>query len=87
MTNYLSVLSSVAIGIFIISALPQIWKLWRTKSSRDISIGMAFLIASGNTLMLIRSIGIHDTFFVVNYIFQLTLWVLIIILALKYSGK
>ena len=85
--NYLNIFSSVAIFIFIISALPQIWKLFKNKTARDISLWMSVLITSGNFLMLVRAISISDFFFLINYAFQLTLWLTIIILILRYRDK
>lgn len=84
--NYLNILSSAAILIFIISALPQILKLIKNKTARDISLLMSILIALGDILMLIRAIEINDLFFVVNYVVQLTLWLVIIILILRYRN-
>jgi len=84
MNNFIDILSSVAIFVFIISALPQIWKLFRNKTARDISLWMSILIATGNLLMLIRAISVRDFFFLVNYAFQFALWAVIIILILKY---
>ncbi len=48
MNDYINIISSVAISLFIISALPQIWKLLENKTARDISLWMSFLIATGN---------------------------------------
>ena len=87
MYNYINILSSIAIFIFIVSALPQIWKLFKNKTARDISLSMAFLIATGNFLMLIRAISVGDTFFLVNYLFQLVLWLTIILLIFKYRNN
>ena len=87
MINFVNILSSVAIFIFIISALPQIWKLLKNKTARDISLWMSLLIATGNFLMLVRAASVGDLFFLVNYIFQLALWLTIIILILRYQNK
>ncbi len=85
--DHLDILSSVAIVIFIISALPQIIKLLKNKTARDISLWMSLLIAAGNLLMLIRAIVINDVFFTVNYALQLSLWLTIIVLILKYQDR
>jgi len=85
--DIINALSSVAIVIFIISALPQIVKLLKHKTARDISLSMSALIALGNLLGLIRAIAINDTFFLVNYAFQFALWLIIVVLILKYKNR
>ena len=87
MDTYINILSSVAIFIFIVSALPQIGKLIKNKAARDISLWMSVLISTGNFLMLIRAISIRDYFFLVNYAFQFALWFTIIILIFRYRNK
>jgi uncharacterized protein with PQ loop repeat len=87
MPRYLDLLSSIAIGIFILSTIPQIWKLYRNKSARDVSLWMSILIAAGNFLMLVRSISIRDAFFLLNYAFQLGLWLVIVILIVRFREK
>lgn len=62
MLRYLDLLSSIAIGIFTISTIPQIWKLCKNSA---------------------RS-AFHDAFFLSNYAFQLDLWLVIVILILKF---
>jgi uncharacterized protein with PQ loop repeat len=84
MDTFINLLSGVAIIIFIISALPQIWTLVKHKSAKDISLSMSCLIATGNFLGLVRSIAIHDIFFLINYAFQLMLWLAIIVLVFLY---
>lgn len=80
----INILSSVAIVIFIVSAFPQIWKLIKNKTARDISLWMSLLIALGNLLGLVRAIAISDVFFLINYAFQLALWLIIVLLILRY---
>ncbi|HVN26332.1 MAG TPA: PQ-loop domain-containing transporter [Candidatus Paceibacterota bacterium] len=87
MITFIDFLSSAAIVIFIVSALPQVVKLVRQKTARDISLGMSVLIAVGNSLGLARAIAIGDTFFTVNYSFQLALWLVIVALIVKYKGR
>lgn len=80
-------LSSTAVVIFIISAIPQIWKISRNKTARDVSLWMSLLIVVGNLLMLIRSVSIHDVFFQLNYAFQLALWLIIVFLILRFRNR
>ena len=86
MNNPLSILSIIAICIFVLSAIPQILKLRRNKKARDISAWMSVLIATGNLLLLIRAISIHDFYFSLNYALQLALWLTIVCLIFVYRG-
>lgn len=85
--DYINILSSMAIAIFIISALPQVWKLLKNKTARDISLWMSILITIGDFLMLVRAIKVGDLFFSINYVFQTILWLIIVILILKYRNR
>lgn len=87
MYNLINILSLTAIFAFIVSSLPQVWKLLKNKTARDISFLMALLITVGDILMLIRSVSIGDIFFTVNYSIQSGFWIVIVILILKYRGK
>lgn len=85
--EFINVLSGLAIIIFIISAFPQIRTLSKHKSAKDISFSMSLLIAAGNLLGLIRAIAIHDGFFIANYGLQFVLWLIIVLLVIRYRGK
>ena len=87
MNDYVSFLSWIAIFIFIISAFPQIGKLLKNKTAKDISLWMSLLIATGNFLMLIRAVSISDFFFLINYAFQTALWLTIIVLIFRYRNR
>jgi uncharacterized protein with PQ loop repeat len=76
--------SVIAICLFVVSTVPQIRRLLVRKEARDISLGMSFLISTGNLLMLFRAIGIQDTFFAANYALQLLLWLVITALIVVY---
>lgn len=53
-------------GILIISSwIPQIIKLIRTRSSKDISLIFLMIITSGTILLIPHSIIINDIFFIV----------------------
>lgn len=87
MSAFVDILSSIAVVVFIVSAIPQIWKLSKNKTARDVSLWMPILIVVGNLLMLIRSISIHDAFFQLNYAFQLALWLVIVFLVLRFRYR
>lgn len=85
--DWINILSTAAIVIFIVSALPQVWKLFRHKTAKDISAWMSVLIAVGNLLGLVRAVWIHDLYFSINYAFQLALWLIILGLIVRYRGN
>jgi uncharacterized protein with PQ loop repeat len=86
MISSLNVLSASAIFVFVISAIPQIRKIRIRKSSGDVSLSMALLIAGGNLMMLVRALGICDVWFSVNYAFQLALWLTVVLLICRYRS-
>jgi uncharacterized protein with PQ loop repeat len=85
MQGFINVLTALAIFLFIISAIPQIYKLQKTRNANGLSLWMSMLIALGNLLMLARSIRIRDWYFSANYAFQLMLWTVILVLILRYQ--
>lgn len=53
----------IAISAIIISAfniVPQIFKSYKTKSTKDLSYGMLFVIAIGNLLWIVYGIHLKD---------------------------
>jgi hypothetical protein len=84
MCDYIDFLSTAAIFVFIVSALPHIKRLYATKSAKDINFPMAFLIAGGNALMFAGALSIRDLYFSANYACQLALWRIIVFLIFKY---
>ncbi|OGN23520.1 MAG: hypothetical protein A2918_00500 [Candidatus Yanofskybacteria bacterium RIFCSPLOWO2_01_FULL_42_49] len=87
MYNFIDVLSLVAIFVFIVSSVPQIGKLLKNKTAKDISFLMVFLVFMGDLLMLVRSINIGDILFIINYSTQSALWLFLVILILKYRSN
>jgi uncharacterized protein with PQ loop repeat len=86
MHELINILTAAAIFLFIVSAIPQIYKLQKTRSARGLSPLMSMLIALGNLLMLARSISIRDWYFSANYAFQLMLWTVILVLIFRYRN-
>lgn len=44
--NYISVIGLVAAGLTIIAFFPQLVKVWKTRSTKDISLGMFSIFCS-----------------------------------------
>jgi len=60
MMNIVTVIGLLAAAFTTIALLPQIMKVWKTKSTKDISIGMFTLYSSGVFLWLVYGLFIND---------------------------
>jgi MtN3 and saliva related transmembrane protein len=68
-----------------VSFLPQVIQVWKTKSTKDISLGMFSIFSTGVFLWLIYGILIKDwAVFVANFV-TLILASIILIFKLKYK--
>ncbi|UZR29533.1 SemiSWEET transporter [Methylococcus mesophilus] len=52
-------LGSLAGTLTTVSFVPQVWKLWKSRSAEDISFGMFSIFAAGVLLWLVYGIMIH----------------------------
>ena len=60
MMNIVTAIGLLAAAFTTIALLPQIMKVWKTKSTKDISIGMFTLYSSGVFLWLVYGLFIND---------------------------
>jgi len=58
--DYATVIGSVAAALTVIAFFPQLLKVWKTRSTRDISLGMFSIFCSGVFLWLIYGILTQD---------------------------
>ncbi len=80
-----STIGFLAATLTTISFLPQVIKVWRTKSTQDISLGMFLIFSCGILLWLIYGILIQDwAIFLANFI-TLILASIILFFKLKYK--
>lgn len=77
-------LMSLGAIIIVVSWFPQIIKLWKTKSSKDISIPFLVTIIFGTVILIPHSIVIKDIYFTLMNIFASSAAFIALILALKY---
>ena len=82
---YQELLGFVAAGLSAISFLPQLIKIWRFRSVKDISTGMYVIYAVSVILWLIYGIIINSEPLILAEI--LTLILVSAILAMKYMWK
>jgi MtN3 and saliva related transmembrane protein len=52
MSSYANIIGFIAAGLTTIAFVPQVIKVWCTKSARDVSVGMYLLFTTGVALWL-----------------------------------
>ena len=60
MVNPITIVGLIAAASTAIALLPQLMKVWKTKSTRDISTGMFTLYSSGLFLWFVYGVYIND---------------------------
>lgn len=70
-----------------IAFLPQVIQVWRTKSVKDISLGMYCIFTFGISMWLIYGIGIGSLQITIANAITLILAVSILIMKIRYSRK
>ncbi|HLC79092.1 MAG TPA: SemiSWEET transporter [archaeon] len=81
------IIGMVAGALTTLASVPQLLKAYRTKSTDDISMGMAIFLFCGLSLWLIYGILSEDLPLIFSNILTLLVWVAIIALKLKYDSK
>ncbi|OGI27286.1 MAG: hypothetical protein A2359_00540 [Candidatus Moranbacteria bacterium RIFOXYB1_FULL_43_19] len=71
--------------VIAMSLTPQVWKAWRTKSTRDISLLWNAIYISGLLLFLAYGIGIREMPIIVMDIIEISLAVSLMIAKLIYK--
>lgn len=66
-----------------IAYVPQVWRIWRTRSTQDISLGMYLVMSLGLVLWLIYGISIASLPIIVANSATLTLTSIILVLKLR----
>ncbi len=74
----------IASSLSSITFVPQVYKAWRTKSLKDLSIWMLLLIMFSTILWLIYGFGIHSGPVIAGNIVVLTLSFLLLFFKLKF---
>lgn len=83
--NIFNWIGSLAATCSTISFLPQLLRVWRRKSARDISLAMFLLFSFGLFCWLVYGLGIGSVPIVVANVITLTLALAILILKLRYD--
>ena len=87
MMDFVTVLGLVAGGLTTFAMLPQLIKILKTKSTKDISLLLFIMAFLGVTLWLVYGFLINDIPLMVGNGISLLLVGSVLILKLKYDGK
>ncbi len=82
--TYLTLIGLTAGFLTTISFVPQVWMVWRTKSTHDISFGMFSLMSAGVLLWLIYGIILNDLPIMIANSLTLILASSIVVAKIKY---
>lgn len=80
-------LGLVAGALTTVSFVPQVLKIWRTKSGNDVSYGMFFLFSLGVLLWLVYGWSLNAMPIVIANAVTLVLALLVIALKYRYSQQ
>jgi MtN3 and saliva related transmembrane protein len=58
--DYITIIGMIAAALTVIAFFPQLMKVWKTKSTRDISLGMFSIFCSGVFLWFVYGILMQD---------------------------
>lgn len=79
-------LGSLAGTLTTVSFVPQVWKLWKSRSAEDISFGMFSIFAAGVVLWLIYGIMIHAVPIILANSVSLVLVTAIIVMKIAFRS-
>ena len=77
----------IAATLTTIAFLPQVLKVWKTRSARDISLGMYCLFATGVLLWLVYGLAIGSWPITVANAITLVLAIAILAMRLRYGAS
>ncbi len=83
--NFTELLGYLAGGLTTAAFVPQVVKTWKSKSTRDISLGMFLIFCTGLSFWLAYGILIHSQPVILANLATLTLAGIILALKLRYK--
>ena len=83
--DYVTVMGLAAAVLTTISLSPQLIKVWKTKSTRDISLGMFSLFSIGVFLWFLYGILVKDVPIIIGNLVALVQGLIILGLKVKYK--
>jgi MtN3 and saliva related transmembrane protein len=81
----LNVLGFVAGVLTTAAFIPQVLKIWKTRSARDISLGMYTAFTSGVVLWLAYGLALGSMPIIVANVFTLVLALAVLVMKLRYG--
>ena len=85
MIDTITIIGLIAAAFTTISLLPQVLKVWKTKSTRDISTGMFSLFCGGVFLWFVYGIFINDLPIIIANSLAFIQALIILIFKIKYK--
>jgi MtN3 and saliva related transmembrane protein len=83
--DYVTMIGLAAAAITVVSLFPQLVKIWKTKSTKDISLGMFLLFCGGVFLWFVYGILMQDLPIIVANFLGFIQTLIILILKVKYK--
>ena len=83
--NWVTLIGLVAAAATTISLFPQLWKMWKTKSVKDISLTTFVVFSVGIFLWLIYGLLLDDLPIILANIFSFIQGLIILGLRIKYK--
>ena len=85
MREYLPYLGFIAGTITVTSFLPQVVRTWRTRRTRDLSMGMFALLVASGTLWILYGALTHDLPVVATNVGMVSLCFALVVAKLRYK--
>ena len=82
-----TILGYVAGAVTTTSLVPQVMKIWKTKSARDVSLGMFLIFSIGISLWIAYGFFLHSMPIIVANAVSLLLGFIVLGLKLKFNGR
>jgi MtN3 and saliva related transmembrane protein len=85
MMDFLTILGMLAGTLTTISFLPQVIQTWRSRSCKDVSLGMFVIFGTGVLLWLAYGVLKHDWPVIIANVVTFILAILIVIMKLRFD--
>jgi MtN3 and saliva related transmembrane protein len=83
--DYITIIGLMAAALTVVAFFPQLMKVWKTKSTRDISLGMFSIFCSGVFLWFVYGILMQDPPIIVANFLVFIQALIILMFKVKYK--
>jgi MtN3 and saliva related transmembrane protein len=83
--DYITIIGLIAAALVVIAFFPQLWKVLKTKSTKDISLGMFSIFCVGVFLWFVYGILINDPSVIIANLLIFIQALVILVLKVKYK--